>query len=100
MHSTGFCVLWPVSDFCGFWISQSVDCLRSPRNFGDTPALFAERARADAARCELEQTTLPVETIAEECGFGNTERMQRTFQRLFDVSPHDYRARFRSTLLT
>jgi transcriptional regulator GlxA family with amidase domain len=26
--------------------------------------------------------------------------MRRTFQRLFNVSPHDYRARFRSTLLT
>ena len=79
----------------------------SPRNFarlfrsetGDTPAQFAERARADAARCKLEQTVVPVETIAEECGFGNAERMRRTFQRLFDVSPHDYRARFRSTLL-
>jgi transcriptional regulator GlxA family with amidase domain len=70
----------------------------STRNFsrhfrsetGETPALFAERARADAARCKLEQTVLPVETIAEECGFGNAERMQRTFQRLFDVTPHDY----------
>jgi transcriptional regulator GlxA family with amidase domain len=80
----------------------------SPRNFarlfhsetGDTPAQFAERARADAARCKLEQTVVPVETIAEECGFGNTERMRRTFQRLFDISPQDYRARFRSTLLT
>jgi transcriptional regulator GlxA family with amidase domain len=79
----------------------------SPRNFarlfrsetGDTPAQFAERARADAARLNLEQTILPVETIAEQCGFGNAERMRRTFQRLFDVSPHDYRARFRSTLL-
>jgi transcriptional regulator GlxA family with amidase domain len=79
----------------------------SPRNFarlfhsetGDTPAQFAERARADAARCKLEQTTLPVETIAKECGFGNAERMRRTFQRLFVVSPHDYRARFRSPLL-
>lgn len=79
----------------------------SPRNFsrlfhsetGDTPAQFTERARADAARIKLEQTVLPVETIAEECGFGNAERMRRTFQRLFDVSPLDYRARFRSTLL-
>jgi transcriptional regulator GlxA family with amidase domain len=79
----------------------------SPRNFarlfrsetGVTPAQFTERARADAARCKLEQTVVPVETIAEECGFGNAERMRRTFQRLFDVSPHDYRARFRSTLL-
>ncbi|MGZ5023199.1 MAG: helix-turn-helix domain-containing protein [Chthoniobacterales bacterium] len=80
----------------------------SPRNFsrlfrsetGDSPAQFTERARADAARCKLEQTVLPVETIAEECGFSNAERMRRTFQRLFDVNPHDYRARFRSTLLT
>jgi transcriptional regulator GlxA family with amidase domain len=79
----------------------------SPRNFarlfhtetGDTPAQFAERARADAARCKLEQSTVPVETIAQECGFGNAERMRRTFQRLFNISPHDYRARFRSTLL-
>ena len=80
----------------------------SPRNFarlfqsetGNTPAQFAERARADAARCKLEQTVVPVETIAKECGFGNAERMRRTFQRLFDVTPQDYRARFRSTLLT
>jgi transcriptional regulator GlxA family with amidase domain len=79
----------------------------SPRNFarlfhsetGGTPAQFAERARADAARCKLEQTVLPVETIAQESGFGNTERMRRTFKRLFDVSPHDYPARFRSTPL-
>ncbi len=79
----------------------------SPRNFarlfhsetGDTPAQFADRALSDAARYKLEQSALPVETIAEQCGFGNTERMRRTFQRLFEVSPHDYRARFRSTLL-
>ena len=50
-----------------------------------TPAEFAERARADAARYKLEQTLLPVETVAKECGFGNAERMRRTFQRLFDT---------------
>ena len=77
----------------------------SPRNFsrlfhsemGETPAQFAEKVRAEAARCKLEQTTLPVETIAKECGFGDPERMRRTFQRLYDTSPADYRARFRST---
>ena len=78
----------------------------SDRNFsrlfrsetGMTPAEFAERARADAARYKLEQINLSIETIATECGFGNTERMRRTFQRLFEISPNDYRARFRSTL--
>jgi transcriptional regulator GlxA family with amidase domain len=59
----------------------------SPRNFarvfhsetGNTPAQFTGRARADAARCKLEQTTLTAETIAEECGFRNTERMRPHF---------------------
>jgi transcriptional regulator GlxA family with amidase domain len=79
----------------------------SPRNFarlfhsaaGQTPARFVDRARADAARCKLEQTALPVATIAQECGFGDAERMRRSFQRLFDVSPHNYRTRFRSPTL-
>ncbi len=105
------------SDFCELqaWIlanpgtDLSVKALSSRmdmsmRNFarlfqsetGQTPAYFVERARADAARWKLEETTSPVETIAEECGFGNPERMRRTFQRLFDISPHQYRARFRS----
>ncbi len=78
----------------------------SERNFsrlfrsetGHTPAEFAERTRADAARYKLEQTSSSIETIATECGFGNAERMRRTFQRLFEISPADYRARFRSTL--
>ena len=79
----------------------------SPRNFarlfvqetGMTPAKFVEQARLDTARFELEQTTLPVEAIAEHCGFGDPERMRRTFQRVLRVSPQNYRARFRSALL-
>jgi transcriptional regulator GlxA family with amidase domain len=78
---------------------------KSPRNFsrlfhseiGETPAQFVEKMRAEAARCKLEQTISPIETIAKECGFGDPERMRRTFQRLYDTSPADYRARFRST---
>lgn len=65
---------------------------------GQSPAEFAEHARADAARAKLEHTNSSIEVIAMESGFGNAERMRRTFQRLFDASPADYRARFRSTL--
>jgi len=79
----------------------------SPRNFarlfvtetGMTPAKFVEGARLEAARCTLEQTALPVEAIAERCGFGDPERMRRSFRRLLRVSPQDYRARFKSTVL-
>jgi transcriptional regulator GlxA family with amidase domain len=44
----------------------------------------------------LEQTKLPVDVIATQCGFGNPEHLRRTFQRRLKVSPNDYRARFRS----
>ena len=30
---------------------------------GETPARFTERARSEAARCKLEQTVVPIETI-------------------------------------
>jgi hypothetical protein len=36
---------------------------------GVTPAEFAERARADAARLKLEQTTLQIDCIARACRF-------------------------------
>jgi transcriptional regulator GlxA family with amidase domain len=79
----------------------------SPRNFARlfrsetsvTPAKFVEQARVESARCKLEQTDLLTETIAEACGFGTTERMRRSFQRLLNVGPQDYRARFQSTLI-
>lgn len=79
----------------------------SPRNFarlfvteaGMTPAKFVEGARLEAARCTLEQTALPVEAIAERCGFGDPERMRRSFRRMLRVTPQDYRARFKSTVL-
>lgn len=79
----------------------------SPRNFarvflaetGMTPAKFVEHARLEAARCTLEQTALPVEVIAKRCGFGDPERMRRSFRRVLRVSPQDYRERFRSTAL-
>jgi transcriptional regulator GlxA family with amidase domain len=77
----------------------------SPRNFarvferevGMTPGKFVELVRLEAARCQLEQTKLPVDVIATQSGFGNPEHLRRTFQRRLKVSPHDYRARFRST---
>ncbi len=56
----------------------------SPRNFarlfvqetGMTPAKFVEQARLEAARCTLEQTALPIEAIAERCGFGARVRRE------------------------
>lgn len=76
----------------------------SARNFarvfladtGMTPAAFVETARLEAARRELEDSALPIETVASRAGFGNPERLRRAFQRRLGVSPQDYRRRFRS----
>ncbi len=74
----------------------------SPRNFarlythhtGQTPAKAVEDMRIDAARRSLEQSELSVSEIAQQCGFGDDERMRRSFIRSLHVSPRDYRRRF------
>jgi transcriptional regulator GlxA family with amidase domain len=76
----------------------------SPRNFarvfarevGATPARFVERARVEAARRKLEESTAAIEEVADTCGFGTCETMRRAFLRNLRVPPNDYRNRFRS----
>src|SRR5262245_33006917 len=66
------------------------------REVGTTPARFVERARVEAARRHLEDTSDTVETIATACGFGTAETMRRTFLRLMRTTPTEYRRRFRA----
>ena len=73
-------------------------CL-SPRQFsrvfhaetGLSPAKAIENLRLEAARLMLEQGRLPLETIAAESGFGDRERMRRSFVRTFGQSPQAIR---------
>jgi transcriptional regulator GlxA family with amidase domain len=75
----------------------------SPRNFsrifykevGITPAKFVERVRLEAARNMILQTDLPVEGIAVNCGFNNSEQMRRSFYRLLNITPQEYRSSFK-----
>ncbi len=71
----------------------------SPRHFarcfrdetGTTPAHAIERLRVEAARAALESGLPSVQRIAQDCGFGNTERMRRSFQRLLGRPPASIR---------
>jgi transcriptional regulator GlxA family with amidase domain len=73
----------------------------SARNFarvykektGRTPAKALERFRVEAACRMLEQSTRNLEQIAQQCGFGDEERMRVTFQRHLDMTPSEYRRR-------
>jgi transcriptional regulator GlxA family with amidase domain len=74
----------------------------SPRNFarvyaertGTTPAKAVERLRLEAARRALEEGAASVAAIARACGFGDEERLRRSFLRQLGVPPLQYRQRF------
>lgn len=74
----------------------------SPRHFarlyaakqGTTPAKTVEVLRVEAARRVLEETPTPIKRVAAVCGFGDEERMRRSFVRRLGLSPLDYRRRF------
>lgn len=66
-------------------------------NTGRTPAKAVEAMRVEAARTMLEQGNASIGSIARRCGFENDERMRRSFVRMLDVSPLDYRSRFRNS---
>jgi transcriptional regulator GlxA family with amidase domain len=67
----------------------------SPRHFarafhgetGLTPAKAVEKLRVEAARAALESGASSVQRVALDCGFGDTERMRRSFVRLLGVAP-------------
>lgn len=75
----------------------------SPRNFarvfarelGEPPGQFVERLRVDTAQQLLEHTSLGLKLIASECGFKCTDSLRRAFQRTLDLTPTEYRSRFR-----
>lgn len=74
----------------------------SPRNFtrifrretGVTPAEFVERLRIDTARRLLEETSLPLATVAHASGLGTAASARRAFLRRLGITMRQYRARF------
>jgi transcriptional regulator GlxA family with amidase domain len=64
---------------------------------GHSPAGYVEAARVEAACRLLETTDDGMERIARLCGFGTLRTLQRSFQRLLGVAPHEYRGRFAGT---
>jgi transcriptional regulator GlxA family with amidase domain len=71
----------------------------SPRQFsraflaetGQTPAKAIENLRVEAARNLMEQTSHPIDVIAEQTGFADRERMRRAFLRAFGQPPQAIR---------
>jgi transcriptional regulator GlxA family with amidase domain len=77
----------------------------SPRNFqsvftsgaGKSPARYVEELRVETARRLLERTTQSMDEIADCCGFGSADVLARAFTRVLQLTPGEYRSRFRSS---
>jgi transcriptional regulator GlxA family with amidase domain len=87
----------------------SVDALArrsgmSSRNFarlfkketGMTPGDYVEAVRVEAARRILEESDTPLKKVAGMCGFADQSGIRRAFMRRINVTPVEYRDRFRS----
>jgi transcriptional regulator GlxA family with amidase domain len=65
------------------------------RHSGITPAVFVEQVRVDHARKLLEETDAPLKTVAFNCGFRSATHMRMIFARRVNITPKQYRQRFR-----
>lgn len=63
---------------------------------GLSPMEFVERARLDKARRLLQDTGLPLKSVAFHCGFTSGDQLRRAFLKYLSVLPTDYRSRFSS----
>ncbi|MFM2422587.1 MAG: hypothetical protein RL291_1117 [Pseudomonadota bacterium] len=68
------------------------------RRFQDSmamaPAEWLQRERMFRARELLESSSLPLNTIAEQCGYRSLETFRAAFRRIVGTAPATYRARF------
>ncbi|MCC8953517.1 GlxA family transcriptional regulator [Bradyrhizobium sp. Pear77] len=60
-----------------------------------TPGDFVEAARVEAARRMLEDSDTPLKKVASMCGFPRQAGLRRAFMRRMDLTPVEYRQRFR-----
>jgi transcriptional regulator GlxA family with amidase domain len=61
---------------------------------GCTPAKTVERMRLEAACRALEETDLPLKSVAVQSGYGDEQKLRRAFQRQLGTNPTTHRARF------
>jgi transcriptional regulator GlxA family with amidase domain len=106
----------PLRDLQG-WVAEHLDqdlsverlagrVHMSTRNFarvfrqqvGWTPGRFVERLRVEAARRRLEESGAGLDQVARECGFGSPDSLRRSFVRVLQVAPREYRSRFHTEL--
>jgi len=65
---------------------------------GMAPMKWLTLERLSQARIFLETTSLSVDEISDKLGFGNAETLRYQFRKTLDISPSNYRKRFRCSI--
>ncbi|MGP7817437.1 AraC family transcriptional regulator [Niallia sp. 01092] len=78
-----------VAKNAGLSVSRSVHLFKS--SFGKTMIEYAQEIRLSAAINQMKYTTMTLEQIAENCGFGAYPYFHRIFKMKYGVSPGVYR---------
>ncbi len=75
--------------------SKAYICSIVKKIYGTTFSSLVNRLRIDDACKLLQDTNMTVSQIATKCGFNNIEYFNRTFKKINQCSPTDYRLYFR-----
>ncbi|MEM1309361.1 MAG: helix-turn-helix transcriptional regulator, partial [Cyanobacteria bacterium P01_H01_bin.153] len=60
---------------------------------GVSPYRYLLQQRVERAKQLLEQRSLPISTIALDCGFANQTHLTKVFRQLTGITPKAYRKR-------
>lgn len=64
---------------------------------GDSPLLYLQRIRIEAAKNKLETTIEPIDEITRMVGYEDTNSFRKLFKKHTGLSPRDYRVKFKRT---
>lgn len=75
-------------------MSERTFLRRFTETTGQTPKAWLQQSRLALARELLESSALPLERLAERCGFGSIESFRLAFRKHSGLAPSAYRERF------
>lgn len=87
---------WSLSELAQrFAMSERTLLRRFKQATGTSPAKWLIQARVQRARQLLETTQLPIESLANQCGFGTATNFRQHFRAQLNISPVAYRKQFK-----
>lgn len=88
-HATTPFKVLDVAQYAGLSLSRSVHLFKS--SVGKTMMEYAQEIRLSVAIERMKYTTMSLEQIAEECGFGTYPYFHKVFKKKYGIAPGRYR---------